>query len=85
MSTGIGLFIHFAVKSIQLGLVPCLITEQVSSELAGRYIIIGYTWFSVGATLNGLIFLYISAWKWVIGIHLLLPALISLVGFIFYV
>lgn len=82
---GIGLFLNFAVKSMQAQLVTCFITECSAEIRRGRDVMITYLFYGVGVTLNGAVFYLFDSWKTALIIYQILPFIICLLGAIFFI
>lgn len=82
---GIGLFLNNAAINVLNTMIQSLITETVSQSISGKYIVIAYLFYSIGVTINGLVFYLINSWKLTLAVYIILPQAIALVGFLLFI
>ena len=81
----IGLFLNYACKCIQIEMIYCFITETVDQSKRGKHQLIIFMFEAFGSAMNGPIYYFVGSWKaFLIGMYII-PGLIILGFFLFFV
>ena len=65
-ATGVALTLDYALKTIMVELRYCYIMEVTDSKLRGKFMVVVVLFYSLGMTLNGLVFEWLKNWRLVV-------------------